>query len=121
MKLELSLACNDLPSMDWQYKSSDPMVVLYEEKARGKWAYFDRTNPAKNNLNPVYDEKFLVTYHFKCDTYLKFKIFDIDEWDEIDNFDKQDFIGECTVSIHQIVSSHKELVQPLKFYDKKTG
>jgi len=66
----------------------------------------DRTEVIRDNANPIFQDKFIVIYDFKKDNNFKFRVYDVDDFQNVDDLDEQDFIGEAIVSLHEIVSVH---------------
>ena len=69
------------------YKNSDPMIVLFEESAEG-WLRIDRTEVIRDNANPVFKDKFIVVYDFKKDCSYKFRVYDVDDFQNIDDLEE---------------------------------
>lgn len=68
-----------------------------------KWAYIDRTEIIPESLNPKFVKTFIVSYNFEKKQKLKFEIYDIDDFDQIENLERQEFIGVVECEIHDIV------------------
>lgn len=99
--VELHVAAKNLKDMD-VITVSDPICVLYLYQ-NGKWTEFMRTEVVWNNLNPEWVTFFTILYVFEIRQPLLFRVFDVDS--EKADLTKQDFIGEATIDLSQIVSS----------------
>lgn len=100
-KVELSIRCKNLIDADYLSKS-DPMVVV-DQKQDGGWLELGRTEVIWDNLNPEFQKKFIMEYHFEIHQMLRFTIYDIDS--ERRNLEDHDFLGQSIVSLGEIVSS----------------
>jgi len=70
----------------------------------------DSTEVIPDCSNPAFDKKFLIPYNFEKPQTLKFEIYDVDEFKDQDLLDKQELIGHCFTTLHQIVCSEKQTV-----------
>lgn len=50
--------------------------------------FIDRTEVLPETLNPKFVKTFIVSYNFEKKQKLRFEIYDIDDFDCIDNFEK---------------------------------
>lgn len=76
------------------FSLTDPMVVAYYEKEyvllilfSEKWINIGRTEIIPESLNPKFVKTFIVNYVFEKKQKLKFEVYDIDDFDAIDNLD----------------------------------
>ncbi|CAD8179864.1 unnamed protein product [Paramecium octaurelia] len=99
--IELFVHCEGLPKMD-AFSLTDPVVVAYYEKD-DKWVYIDRTEIIPESLNPKFVKTFIVNYIFERKQKLRFEIYDIDDFEAIDNLERQEFIGFVECEIRDIV------------------
>lgn len=100
-KVELSIRCANLINADFMSKS-DPMVVLEQKQDTG-WLELGRTETVWDNLNPEFQKKFSLEYHFEMHQMLRFSVYDIDS--ERRNLSDHDFLGKIEVSLGEIVSA----------------
>ena len=78
------------------------MCVVWIETSDG-WVEHDRTEMVKNSLNPEFSKRISIEYHFEQLQKLKFSLYDID--DPTGPLKRQDFLGEATCTLGQIVHS----------------
>ncbi len=66
-----------------------------------------------NNLNPDWQTKFTIDYHFEARQMLKFEVYD---WDRrSDKLTKKDYLGKAKCSLGMVVASPaKTFVVPMK-------
>lgn len=76
------------------FSLTDPVVVAYYEKEyillilnSDKWINIGRTEIIPESLNPKFVKTFIVNYVFEKKQKLKFEVYDIDDFDAIDNLD----------------------------------
>lgn len=69
------------------FSLTDPVVVAYYEKD-DKWVYIDRTEIIPESLNPKFVKTFIVNYIFERKQKLRFEIYDIDDFEAIDNLER---------------------------------
>ncbi|XP_072267063.1 copine-3 [Pyxicephalus adspersus] len=108
-KVELSISCDNLLDKDISSKS-DPLCVLLMNTSGQQWFEVDRTERISNCLNPRFAKKFVIDYYFEIVQKVKFGIYDIDN--NTYDLGDDDFLGECEITLGQIVSS-KKLTKPL--------
>ncbi|XP_055459162.1 copine-3 isoform X2 [Psammomys obesus] len=108
-KVELNVSCDSLLDKDVTSKS-DPLCVLFFNTSGQQWYEVGRTERIKNSLNPKFSKTFVIDYYFEVVQKLKFGIYDIDN--QTVELSDDDFLGECEVTLGQIVSS-KKLTRPL--------
>lgn len=86
------------------FSKSDPLCVVSTKPfGSDKWAEIRRTECIQNNLNPQWVTKIQMNYMFEEQQQLKFDVYDLDSNSRI--LDEHDFLGSCTVTLGQIVSS----------------
>ena len=105
-KVELTISCRNLHDADIFSKSDPIVIVQVQEAGSNKYREYGRTEIIWDNLNPDFEKKFLMEYHFEVHKMLRFLVYDVD--DEIamtnDNLDKQDFLGMTECSLGEIVT-----------------
>ena len=99
--VDLHCAARKLKDLD-VVTVSDPICVLYIYSG-GQWQEFARTEVVWNNLNPEWVKIFRVMYVFEIRQPLLFRVYDVDS--ETASLRDQDFIGEATIDLSQIVGS----------------
>ncbi|KAK7603007.1 hypothetical protein V9T40_003006 [Parthenolecanium corni] len=110
-EVELTISCRNLLDCD-VFSKSDPMcVIFYKSSEMPDWKEIFRTETIDNNLNPNFVKKAILTYHFELMQELKFNVYDVDSNDS--NLESHDFLGSCSTTLGQIVSSGT-ITLPLK-------
>mgnify|MGYP000001018386 CR=1 FL=1 len=99
--VELSIKCKNLIDAD-TFSKSDPMVVVDQKQDAG-WLELGRTEVVWDNLNPEFQKKFVMEYHFEIHQMLRFTVYDIDS--NRRNLADHDFLGQVVVSLGEIVAS----------------
>ena len=64
---------------------------------------YGRTEIIWDNLNPDFQKKFIMEYHFEVHQMLRFLVYDVDD-ETFSNLDKQDFLGMIDCSLGEIVT-----------------
>ncbi|XP_076930869.1 protein BONZAI 3-like [Bidens hawaiensis] len=110
-QIELSLSAKNLHDRD-VFSKSDPMAVVYIKGKDGSLQELGRTEVVINSLNPQWITKVKVTYCFETVQTLVFRIYDVDTQlnnPEVKtlNLDDQQYLGECTCHLSQIVADPK--------------
>jgi len=108
-KVELSVRCRNLIDADFLSKS-DPMVVV-EQRVGASWLELGRTEVVWDNLNPEFQKKFQVEFHFEIHQVMRFTVYDIDS--DRRNLDDHDFLGQVEMSLGEIVSAQGGLTKKL--------
>ncbi|GFN97506.1 copine-3 [Plakobranchus ocellatus] len=99
-KVELRLACKNLPNKDVGSKS-DPCAVFYF-KVGDKFKEYARTENAKNTLDPQFTKVITVDYHFEAVQHVRVRVYDVDNSTE--KMSDDDFLGQMECTLGQIVS-----------------
>lgn len=113
--VNLHVSANNLKDMDI-ITVSDPICVMYTWDG-GKWKEFARTEVIWNNLNPEWVTFFTVMFVFEVRQPLMFRVYDVDN--EKANLTKQDFIGEASIELSQIISGNPTTKLELHVPNKK--
>ena len=96
------------------FSKSDPICVISTKPFGSQnWMEIKRTECISNNLNPQWVTKVQIQYMFEEQQHLKFDVFDVDSGSR--NLDDHDFLGSCTVTLGQVVSTGNvilDLVHP---------
>ncbi|KAA8540617.1 hypothetical protein F0562_024464 [Nyssa sinensis] len=109
--LELSLSASNLRDRDVLSKS-DPMVVIYAKGRDGSLQELGRTEVVLNSLNPMWITRHTITYHFDVVQTLVFRVYDVDtpfhdQEVKMLKLDEQQFLGEATCALSEIVTKSK--------------
>lgn len=85
---------------------SDPMCVTYVQPfGQKKWIEFHRTETVKNNQDPNFVSKVMVSYRFEEKQPLLFEIYDTDSKDK--DLSSHDFLGTFTTNLGQLVANKR--------------
>ncbi|XP_050548906.1 copine-8-like [Daktulosphaira vitifoliae] len=107
--VELSLACRGLSGSDILSKS-DPMCVTYiQQFNKSQWTEFHRTETVKNNEDPNFVSKVLISYRFEERQPLMFEIYDSDSKSK--DLSAHDFLGTVTTTLGQLVTTKRNKIQ----------
>jgi len=108
-KLEISICCKNLVNKDLLSKS-DPFVAVFQAFSNGRQRNeVGRTETINDNLNPVFEKKFLIDYFFEERQVLEFHVFDSDS--ESRRLEDHDFLGAAQMALGEIVSAPDSLLQ----------
>ncbi|KAK3760019.1 hypothetical protein RRG08_064692 [Elysia crispata] len=99
-KVELRVACKNLPNKDVGSKS-DPCAVFYF-KHGDKYKEYARTENTRNTLDPQFTKVITVDYHFEMVQKVRIRVYDVDNSTE--EMGDDDFLGQMECTLGQIVS-----------------
>ncbi|XP_059156094.1 copine-3-like [Physella acuta] len=99
-KIELRISCMNLPNRDLT-SLSDPCAVFYV-KHKDKYKEYDRTEQAKNTLDPKFSKPITIDYFFEMVQYVRVRIYDLDNSSK--KVDDDDFLGQIECTLGQIVT-----------------
>ncbi|PAA48095.1 hypothetical protein BOX15_Mlig006534g5 [Macrostomum lignano] len=104
-RVEISVACRKLADMDLTSKS-DPMCVLMMcPPGTRNYREQDRTEMLKDTLNPDFQHKFVVDFHFEEHQKVMFCLYDIDSHST--QLSDHDFLGQFESTIGELVSRRR--------------
>lgn len=108
-KVELFICCRDLLNKD-TFSKSDPFVVLFQQNIKtGAYYEVGRTETMKDNLNPSFKQTIKMDYFFEELQNLRFDVYDQDSTKY--RLDEQDFLGEYSCTLADIVASPDSVLQ----------
>ena len=82
------------------------MCVTYVQPfGQNKWIEFHRTETVKNNQDPNFVSKVLISYRFEEKQPLLFEVYDTDSKDK--DLSAHDFLGTITISLGQLVANKR--------------
>lgn len=85
---------------------SDPMCITYVQPfGQNKWIEFHRTERVKNNQDPNFVSKVLISYKFEEKQSLMFEIYDSDSKDK--DLSAHDFLGTITTTLGHLVANKR--------------
>jgi len=126
--IELTIKCQGLADKDLTSKS-DPVCVMFQQSTTStqnsgnrqqgdNWFEVGRTEVIRDTLDPEWTRKFVLNYNFEQRQMVKFEVYD---WDaESPKLDIHDFLGQCEISLGQIVNAGR-FVSVLKGGSKSSG
>ena len=98
-KVQLFISCRKLKDLDIISKT-DPQVFVYVKEANQKaYTLIGKSEIISNSLNPDFTKSFIVNYHFEREQFLRFEVFDID------NFKKNELVGNFETTLAKIMSA----------------
>jgi len=114
--ISLSFSCKDLPNLD-TFTRTDGMVVLYKQSANNQWMKIGMTEVIMDSLDPVWVKAFDVQYHFEQRDNYKVEVYDVDDFNNVNNFASHDHVGTLQFALHEVVTARdqtleKHLVNP---------
>ena len=117
-QVQLFISCRKLKDMD-VFSKSDPTVEVYRKSTReGEWNKLGRTEVIWDNLNPDFTTYFLLEFHFEEQTFLKFKVYDVN--DKSESIQNSDYIGEAETTLGEIIGSPgQQLIKTLRIPGNK--
>jgi hypothetical protein len=72
------------------------------------------TEVIMDNLNPEWVKDFQVPYKFEEVQYFKAIVYDVDDYDNVRNWDKHDLVGELEFTLHEVATAKDQLfVKPI--------
>ena len=71
-----------------------------------------------DSLNPEWVKSFDLNYKFEEQQFFKAVVYDVDDFQNIYNFEKHDFIGEVEFNLHEIVTA-KDQIYIKQIYKQK--
>lgn len=82
------------------------MCVTYVQPfGQNKWIEFHRTETVKNNQDPNFVSKVLISYKFEEKQSLLFEIYDTDSKDT--DLSSHDFLGTIQINLGQLVANKR--------------
>jgi len=106
--LRLSFSCKDLPNLD-TFTRTDGMAILYEKRGRG-WNMVGNTEVIMDNLSPEWVKFFEVPYKFEEQQVFKVAVHDIDDFDNLRNFEQNKMVGEVEFMLHEVVTAKDQIL-----------
>ena len=105
----LSFQCENLPNLD-TFTRTDGMVILYKKEGN-MWKEVGKTEVIMDNLNPKWVKNFEVAYHFEKREYYKVVVYDIDDFNNLNNVAGHDLVGSIEFAIHEVVTSANQTLE----------
>lgn len=97
------------------------MCVLYQ-KAGTVWRELGKTEVIMDSLSPQWVKNFEVAYHFEKREYYKIVVYDIDDFNNVNNYSGHDLVGELEFAIHEVVTAaNQTLDRPLNCSERPPG
>ena len=80
------------------------------------------TEVIMDNLNPQWVKQMDVQYNFEVREVYKVEIFDVDDFNNLNNFASHDFVGGVEFTLHEVVTQRDQtLVRQLESKDRAVG
>mmetsp|Transcript_18612 Transcript_18612/g.25080 ORF Transcript_18612/g.25080 Transcript_18612/m.25080 type:complete len:224 (-) Transcript_18612:1335-2006(-) len=80
------------------------MCVLFKKEGN-VWREIGKTEVIMDNLDPKWVKNFEVPYHFEKREYYRVVIYDIDDFNNLNNFEGHDLVGAVEFAIHEVVTA----------------
>ena len=75
-----------------------------------------------DSLSPQWVKNFEVAYHFEKREYYKIVVYDIDDFNNVNNYSGHDLVGELEFAIHEVVTAaNQTLDRPLSCSERPPG
>ena len=111
-KVQVSIACRNLPDLDAIGKS-DPYCILYAKAEKDiKWTRMGRTETIAESLDPNFAKIFQINYKFERNQVIKVEVFDEDS-------DDDELIGNCEVFLNKILTAKNQTYKDELFISQK--
>ena len=69
------------------------------------------TEVIMDNLNPIWIKSFDVQYHFEQRENYKVEVYDIDDFNNLNNFSGHDFVGSISFALHEVVTARDQTLE----------
>lgn len=80
------------------------------------------TEVIMDNLNPQWVKQIDVQYNFEVREVFKVEVFDVDDFNNLNNFASHDFVGGIEFTLHEVVTQRDQtLSRPLECKDRTAG
>ncbi len=89
--MRLSIKCENLPNLD-TFTRTDGMCVLFKQVGT-QWAKLGFTEVIMDNLSPQWVKQFDVQYNFEVREQYKVVVYDVDDFNNLQNFEGHDLVG----------------------------
>ncbi|TRY68359.1 hypothetical protein TCAL_04129 [Tigriopus californicus] len=101
-RLSVGVSCENLADKDLSSKS-DPQCVLFLQQQDGQWNELGRTEVLQNTLNPKWQTRFVVDFHFEARQNVRFMVIDSDN--KARKITKHDNLGSLELPLAKIASA----------------
>lgn len=101
--VSLSFSCENLPNLD-TFTRTDGYLVFYQ-KIGNVYKKIGGTEVIMDSLNPKWVKSFEVQYHFEKREFYKAVVYDIDDFNNLDNFEGHDLVGQVEFGLHEVVTA----------------
>ena len=99
----LNFQCNNLPNLD-TFTRTDGFVVLYHKQGN-MWKKLGHTEIIMDNLDPKWVKSFEVQYFFEKREFYKAVVYDVDDFDHIDDYSLHTMAGQVEFGLHEVVTA----------------
>lgn len=118
--VSLSFSCANLPNLD-TFTRTDGFVVLYHKQGT-VWRKLGHTEIIMDSLEPKWVKSFEVQYFFEKREFYKAVVYDVDDFNNVDNYAGHDLVGEIEFGLHDVVTARDQsLTRPLECAERPPG
>ena len=86
------------------------MAVLHEKRGNG-WEKIDQTEIISGCLDPEWVKCFEVPYKFEEVQEFRVTVFCVDDPERCKDLNRQEFIGGCQFTLHEVVTARDQVVR----------
>ena len=86
------------------------------------WNKLGQTEVIMDNLNPAWVKSFDVQYHFEKREYYKVVVYDVEDFNNPNNYASHDLLGETEFALHEVVTARDQtLSRMLECSERQAG
>lgn len=82
-----------------------PLINIVLSIYRNMWNKLGQTEVIMDTMNPKWVKSFDVQYHFEKREYYKAVVYDVEDFNNPNNFDAHDLAGEVEFALHEVVTA----------------
>jgi len=101
--LRLTFGCKNLPNMD-TFTRTDGIAVLSEKRGT-MWQRLGMTEVIMDNLSPEWVKCFDVSYKFEEQQVFRVAVYDVDNFEKLNQLDLHTKVGEIEFTLHEVVTA----------------
>ena len=72
------------------------------------WNKLGQTEVIMDNLNPAWVKSFDVQYHFEKREYYKVVVYDVEDFNNPNNYASHDLLGSTEFALHEVVTARDQ-------------
>jgi hypothetical protein len=69
------------------------------------WSKLGQTEVIMDNLDPIWVKSFEVQYNFEVRENYKVEVYDVDDFNNVNNIKNHDFVGSLEFTLHDVVTA----------------